>query len=98
MRKHTTPTTVRPQGPVDKFEEKFESGEYTVVACDRIDGTRMFAVLAQHPTSGKWLTGRIDLSAPHPKNRVVRGEDAALWVVEDIARTDHAERVAGDIW
>lgn len=94
----TFPLTLTPKGTADRYGTRFDRGEYTVIALDPIEGSRTFAVLARHPVSGRWLTGRCDPKAPPPLNHGLLEGDALVWATEEVARENHAERITGDVW
>jgi hypothetical protein len=73
---------------------------WTVVALDKIEGSNMYAVLARSDRPGVtgWLAGQVDaVGRPGYPPPPMRGDEAMLWRLEDIAREDHAERVAGEV-
>jgi len=90
--------TVRPIGAADRYGTRFHTGDYAVVSVDPIEGSRAFAVLAQHPVSGQWIAGRFDPSAPPPANHRILEGDALAWATEEVARENHNERTTGDVW
>lgn len=93
--------TLRVIGSRDRFGDRVPATTWTVVALDRIEESAMHAVLATADDFGRtvWLAGPIDaMGRPGHPPEAVRAREAAVWPNETIAREDHADRIAGDIW
>jgi len=93
--------TLRVVGSRDRFGAAVPATTWMVVALDRIEGEGMYAVLALGDRFGRtvWLAGRVDaIGRIGHQPAAARAGEAAVWDTEAIAREDHADRIAGDIW
>ncbi len=93
--------TLRVVGSRDRFGDQVPATTWTVVALDRIEESAMYAVLAHGAWDGRpvWLAGPIDaVGRPGHQPEAVRAGEAAVWRTEPVARENHADRIAGDVW
>lgn len=93
--------TLRVRGARDRMGAAIPATTWTVVALDRIEGSSMYAALARGAWYGRtvWIAGRVDaVGRPGHPPEPMRGGDAVVWETEQVARENHLERVAGDVW
>lgn len=93
--------TLRVHGARDRLGSTIPPATWTVVALDRIEGSNMYAAIARGVWHGRtvWIAGRLDaVGRPGHPPEPMRGDDAVVWKTEQVARENHLERVAGDVW
>jgi hypothetical protein len=94
-----TGDTLRVRGTRDRLGLTLPATTWTVVALDRIEGSGMYAALAQGQGYGRtvWLAGRIDaVGRPGHQPSAMDGEDSVVWETEQYARENHGERIVGE--
>jgi hypothetical protein len=93
--------SLRVRGPVDRLGCPIPAATWTVVLLDRIDGSSLYACIARGYRPGAdpvWIAGQVDaVGRPGHPTPPMRGAEGILWRIEQIAREDHAERVAGEV-
>jgi hypothetical protein len=92
---------LRVRGPVDRQGSPIPAATWVVVALDRIDGSSMYACIARGYRPGAdpvWIAGQVDaVGRPGYPPPPMRGDEAMMWRLEEVAREDHVERVAGEV-